>query len=72
MSPSCRSSDISLQAVQQSLVKSQVKVLQMAGKLTEEAQTKSSVEFMELFYIFKEGVSLAGHANKKLNKVRIN
>ena len=70
MSPSCRSTDISLQAVQQSLAKSQVKFLQMADKLTEAAQTKSPVDFMEIFSMFKEGVSLAGYANQKLNQVR--
>ena len=42
----------------------------MADKLTEAAQTKSSVDFMAVFSIFKESVSLADYANQKLNQVR--
>jgi len=67
----CRSEDIKVQAIQQSLVKSQVCVLRAAEALSNAAKADDKTpDYREVLSLLRESIGFAGHSNQNLNQYR--
>ena len=66
----CRSEDIKLQAIQQSLIKSHVCVLRVAEALSNSAKANEKPDYKSVLSTLRDSMALAGHSNQDLNQFR--